>query len=95
MAADEKKAPKAKKPTALKRMIQDEKKREVNKILKSRVRTAVRSFETSLKNSEKEKMTTHLNEVFSLMDKGVKKGIYKKNKAARTKSRFAAKAASV
>ncbi|PCI93707.1 30S ribosomal protein S20 [Candidatus Aerophobetes bacterium] len=93
MAKEEKVAKKVKRPTAQKRMIQNEKKKEVNKVLKSRLRTAVRCFETSLKNKEAENVKTHLGEVFSLMDRGVKKGIYKRNKAARTKSKFAAKAA--
>lgn len=94
MAEAEKKAKKTKRPTALKRMIQNEKKKEVNKVLKSRVRTAIRSFETSLKEQDAAKVKADLSTVFSLMDKGVKKGIFKKNKAARTKSRFAAKTAS-
>jgi len=34
-----------------------------------------------------------LSAVYGMMDRGVKKGIFKQNKASRTKSRLAAKAA--
>lgn len=86
MAEKEKK--KTRRPTALKRDIQNEKKRLLNKSFKSKVRTAMNSFEEALKSQEKESVSTSLNAVYSLMDKGVKRGIFKANKAARTKARF-------
>ncbi len=92
MAEETKK--KVKRPTAEKRMIQNEKKRLANRMFKSRVRTAIRTFESTLKSGDKDTADKDLNLIYSLMDKGVKKGIYKKNKAANTKSRFSSLAKS-
>ena len=87
--ADDKKAvtKKVRKPTALKRDIQDEKKRIHNKQFKSSVKTALRVLETAIKN--KEQAQEKLSSVFSLMDKGVKTGVFKPNKANRTKAKLA------
>lgn len=79
--AEEKQAKKPKRPTALKRVLQSKKICESHKILKSRVRTAINAY-------EKSKSTEDLNSLQSLIDKGLKRGIYKKNKASRMKSRF-------
>ena len=94
----EEKAPQKKKetnvrqPSALKRDIQSEKRRLRNRSYRSSVLSAVRSFETSLEKKEApESIKTKLNEVYSLMDKGVKKGVFKANKASRTKSRLTAR----
>lgn len=89
----ETKAVKERKPTALKRDGQSEKKRLHHKKFKSSVKTAIRMLETSIKN--KENAQEKLNAVFSLMDKGVKTGVFKSNKADRTKSRWATKVAAV
>ncbi|MCP5468927.1 MAG: 30S ribosomal protein S20 [Chlamydiales bacterium] len=83
--ADEKKK-KTKRPTAAKRDIRNEKKRMINKSFKSKVRSAMNAFHESVKNGEKEEVTQRLATVYSLMDKGVKRGIYKVNKAGRLKS---------
>ncbi|MCC5831622.1 MAG: 30S ribosomal protein S20 [Chlamydiales bacterium] len=85
MAKEEKK--KTKRPTAQKREIRNSKRRLINKVFKSQVRTAMRSFEEALKGNDKEKIQQSLNAVYSMMDKGVKRGIYKHNKAARVKAR--------
>ncbi len=86
--AEEKKAEKAKKrPTALKRDIQSAKKCMHNKTYKSKVRTAIRSLEDAITKKE-ESAKENLSLVYSLMDKGVKTGIFKLNKANRVKSRF-------
>jgi small subunit ribosomal protein S20 len=82
---------KIKRPTALKRDLQSSKRRLNNKMYKAQVRTAIRDFQDALSKDEaatKEK----LNDVYSLLDKCVKKGVYKLNKASRTKSRLAARA---
>lgn len=83
---------KVKRPTPLKRDIQNEKRRLRNKAFKSSVRTAMRAFEESLPKGEEAVIKEHLDNVYSMMDKGVKRGIYKLNKASRTKSRLAARA---
>lgn len=92
MAKDKAPAKKVKRPTALKRDIQNEKRRLRNKSFKSQVRTAVRSFEDVVAKGEAEAIKLKLDAVYSLMDKGVKKGVFKLNKASRTKSRLAARA---
>ena len=94
MEAKEKTKKKVKRPTADKRLIQDEKKRLVNKAFKSQVRTAIRNFETAIAAKEEEKISSTLSEIYSFVDKCVKRRIYKQGKADRTKSRFTAKAAS-
>lgn len=89
MAEEGKTASKKKKcPTALKRMKQNKAQNLQNRSFKSRVRTAIRAFETAFSAKDKGKMQVALSSVYSLMDKGVKKGVYNKHKAARTKSRM-------
>lgn len=86
---------KTKRPTAKKRDIRNNKRRMMNKVFKSRIRTAVRDFEKSINDSQASLAKEKLQEVYSLMDKAVKKGIYKINKASRTKSRLTAKYATL
>jgi small subunit ribosomal protein S20 len=93
MAEKEKEAPKKiKRPTAQKRDLQNEKKRLENKNYKSRVRTSVRAFHESIEKGDLAATQAKLDEVYSILDKCVKKGIFKCNKASRTKSRLAARA---
>jgi small subunit ribosomal protein S20 len=89
--ADEKsvKNKKVKKPTALKRDMQDERRRLHNKQFRSSVKTTVRVLEEAIKTADKTKAEEKLSALFSLMDKGVKTGVFKQNKADRTKSKFA------
>lgn len=82
---------KKKVPTAEKRMKQNVKRRTDNKAFKSSVRTAIRRFDDAHVKGETSGLQESLNVIFSLMDKGVKRGVYKKNKAARTKARYTAK----
>ncbi len=94
MAAEKDKAKKTKRPSAQKRNIQSEKNRLRNRSYRSSVLTAVRAFESSLSKKESaESVKTKLNDIYSLMDRGVKKGIYKPNKAARTKARLSSRLA--
>jgi len=90
--AEEKKETKQKRPTAKKRDIQSLKRQLHNKAFKSKVNTAIRSFQSSLTSGDKAKIQDDLKTVFSLMDKGVKTNIIKQNKAARIKSRLHQKA---
>lgn len=85
MAKEEKK--KTKRPTALKRDDRNEKHRLINKSFKSSARTTLRSFEEALKSQDKERIQESLSHVYSVMDRGVKRGIYKSNKADRIKAR--------
>lgn len=90
--AEKKEKAKVRQPSALKRDIQSEKSRLRNKAFKSSVRTAIRQFDESLPKGDDKAIKENLNAVYSLMDKGVKKGVFKLNKASRTKARLAARA---
>lgn len=85
----DKKEVKVKRPQAKKRDLQSAKRATRNRAFKSAIRKKIRTLKESLEKKDKLQMTTHLNEVYSLLDRGVKKGIYKKNAAARSKSRLA------
>lgn len=88
--ADQKKV---RRPKALKRDLQNQKRRLRNKTFKSRVKTTVRTFEDVLGKGDAEATQLKLDDVYSIMDKAVKKGIFKLNKASRLKSRLAARSA--
>lgn len=92
MAKQDEKNKKVKRPTALKRDLQNEKRRLNNRVYKSRVRTAVRAFHETLEKGDQAATTEKLNEVYSILDKCAKKGVFKVNKVSRTKSRLAARA---
>jgi small subunit ribosomal protein S20 len=89
MAEKENATKKTKRPSALKRHLQSEKRRLRNKNFKSKIATSIKALEKSIKTAED---AGKLQEVYSLADKGVKKGIFKANKAARIKSRMTKKA---
>lgn len=92
MAEDKKenggKEKKQRKPSALKRDAQSLQRNVRNRSFKAKVTTAVRSFQESVTQKDVPAAKTKLNDIYSLMDKGVKKGIYKLNKANRVKSRL-------
>ncbi len=92
MAEEKKEKGKTKKPTALKRDEQSIARNLRNRSFKSKVSTAVRSFEDVISKKDSSSIKAKLDAVYSLMDKGVKKGIYKLNKANRVKSRLSARA---
>ena|SRR3989338_7171296 len=93
-AKTEKKDAKTKRPSALKRDLQSEKRRLRNRSHRSSVQTAVRNLTDAIAKKEPiESVKKKLDQIYSLMDTGVKKGVYKPQKAARTKSRLAARAA--
>ena len=80
----EEKDKKTKRPTALKRDLQNEKRRLQNRSFTSKLKTTLRKAENG-------DSSVSLKEVHSLLDKAVKKNIFKKNKANRLKARFFAK----
>ncbi len=71
-----------------KRVRQTEKKTMANRIMKTKVKNTVKKF---LSEEDKEKKTSLLKEVYRIYDKAVSKGVFKKNKAARAKSRLSQK----
>lgn len=92
MAKEESKEKKAKtrRPSAQKRDIQSVKRRVRNKTFKASMRTTIRKFEEALQKGDASVSKKQLNEVYSVVDKGVKFGIIKQNKADRTKARMTA-----
>jgi small subunit ribosomal protein S20 len=79
---------KERRPQAKKRNIQSLKCKAHNRSFKARVATSIRSFKESVSKKESATAQQNLKEVFSLVDKGVKKGIFKQNKADRMKSQM-------
>lgn len=76
----------------IKRIKTNEKRNEINKSYKSKIKTTLKKAELAIKNSP-ENATVLVNEVCSLMDKAVTKGIYHINKTARQKSKIMTKLA--
>ena len=68
---------KVKRPTALKRDIQNEKRREINKQFKSKLRTTIRRFEESLVTNDVADIKEKLDLTYSMLDKAVKRGTLK------------------
>lgn len=95
MAKEAAKKTKARRPTPLKRDLQNAKRRLLNKAFKSNVRTTVRRFDEAIAKGDAALIKQELDNVYSAMDKGVKRGVYKLNKASRTKARLTARAAAV
>lgn len=90
MAEEKKENGKARqrRPSALKRDLQSQKRNLRNRAFKAKINTAVRSFHETISQKDSAAIKAKLNDVFSLMDKGVKKRIFKLNKANRVKSRL-------
>lgn len=75
--------------SAKKRVDVAERNRQRNMAFKSAVRTAIKK---SLLATDAQAITETLNQAYSLLDRGVLKGILHKNTAARYKSRIASSA---
>lgn len=72
--------------SARKRLRQARKRRERNKSVQSEIRTRTRTFMSLDSADEAEEM---LDELYSLLDRAVRKNVIHENKAARKKSRLA------
>lgn len=81
---------KEKRPTAKKRNLQSLKHRTQNRSFKASVATSIRSLKESISKNEKNVAIGKLSDVYRLLDKGVKKGVFKLNKANRVKSQMSA-----
>ena len=75
--------------SALKAHKQSLQNRERNRQFRSRLRTALKNVRTSIDGNDKAAAKTALNEVISLIDRMVSKGVIHRNAAARYKSRLA------
>lgn len=93
MAKEAAKKQKEKVPTPLKRDRQALERRQRNRSFKAAARTCIRSLEELIAKGDAASIKEKLSETFSVLDKGVKKGIYKANTANRTKARLAARTA--
>ena len=74
--------------SAKKRMRSNAKKADVNTIITSSMKTAVKKFEKEVKNGNKEEASNSLNIAIQRIDKAMSSGLVHKNKAARLKSRL-------
>ena len=74
--------------SALKRVRITERRTEVNRMRKSRLRHQIRSMRDALEKKDPKAAQALLPQTFSLVDRAAKWGIIKKNTAARYKSRM-------
>jgi small subunit ribosomal protein S20 len=79
--------------SALKANRQNVKRRQHNRELRSKLRTALKSIRASLDSKDVEGARTALNGTVSIVDKMATKGIIHRNTAGRYKSRLAARLA--
>ena len=73
--------------SALKRVRQNEKRKEINRSNRSKLRTSIKKLRTAVAGQDKASGDLLLSSV-SLIDKAVNKGIIHRNTAARHKSRL-------
>ena len=74
--------------SAKKRMRSSIKKTDVNTLITSSMRTAIKKFERAVKEANKEEAANNLNIAIQRIDKAMASGLVHKNKAARLKSRL-------
>jgi small subunit ribosomal protein S20 len=77
--------------SAIKRMRQTERRNEVNRRNRSRLRTEVKKLRAAIEGGDQEEAKTLLPQVVSAIDKSIQKGVLHANAAARHKSRLTAK----
>ncbi|NKW91096.1 30S ribosomal protein S20 [Rhodobacteraceae bacterium R_SAG9] len=78
-------------PQAKKRARQNERRLEVNKARRSRIRTFIRKVEEAIESGDKAAASAALKAAQPELMRGVSKGVYHKNTAARKMSRLAAR----
>ena len=74
--------------SAKKRMRSNAKKAEVNTLVTSTMKTAIKKFEKVVKEGNIEEASNNLNIAVQRIDKAMTSGLVHKNKAARLKSRL-------
>jgi small subunit ribosomal protein S20 len=77
--------------SALKRVRGTERKTDVNRLRKSRMRTQIKKFRKLLAAKDQAGLQKELPVTYSIVDRAAKWGIIKKNTAARYKSRLTAR----
>jgi small subunit ribosomal protein S20 len=76
--------------SAEKRMRQNEKRRDVNRSNRGRLRTSIKKLRTALTTGDAANVQELLPSTISTIDKAVQKGVLHRNAAARYKSRLTA-----
>ncbi len=74
--------------SAEKRIRQTERRNEVNRRNRSRLRTQVKALRTAIAAGDQGQAQTALKETVALIDKAIQKGVLHRNAAARYKSRL-------
>ena len=74
--------------SAIKRTRQEQRRTEVNRMRKTRLRHQMRAFRRLLEQKDAKSAETEIPKTFSMIDRAAKWGIIKKNAAARYKSRI-------
>ena len=82
-------------PQSKKRARQNERKLEVNKARRSRIRTFLKKVEEAITSGDKSATNTALKSAQPELMRGVTKGVYKKNTAARKMSRLSSRVKSL
>ncbi|MEL0245833.1 MAG: 30S ribosomal protein S20 [Alphaproteobacteria bacterium] len=77
--------------SAKKRILQNQKKTDINKYRRSRIRSGIKSLNSSLDKKKKDDSRKSFLQIESLLSKAVSKGVYKKNTASRIISRLSKK----
>lgn len=81
--------------SGLKRKRQDQVRRLRNRAVRTRVRNAVKALRQAIGTGEVKTVQALLPKTVSVIDVGVRKGVFHKNTAARLKSRLTSQAASL
>ena len=74
--------------SAEKRMRQNEKRRQLNRSSRSRLRTGIKKLRAALLTDDSKETQALLPQTISIIDKAVQKGVLHRNAAARYKSRL-------
>ena len=77
--------------SAKKRILQNQKRTDINKYRRSRIRNGIKSLNSSLDKKKKDDSRKSFLQIESLLSKAVSKGVYKKNTASRIISRLSKK----
>jgi small subunit ribosomal protein S20 len=78
--------------SAEKRMRQNEKRRQLNRGNRTKVRTFIKKLRAALDSGDKQQIDQALPETISVIDRSVQKGVLHANAAARYKSRLTVRA---
>ncbi|MDL2225795.1 30S ribosomal protein S20 [Eubacteriales bacterium OttesenSCG-928-M02] len=74
--------------SAKKRVLVNEKKAMRNRIVKSRMKTSIKKFETAVQEGAKDEATTLYREAVRMVDKAASKGVIHKNMSNRKKAQL-------